>query len=250
MLNSRRLTRMNYLVFVVVCFCASSTVEAQEKTSNGIRIRDPFRDVSIEQSVDAAQKSVDESIGAASKQTSEMLTKMVDRASDSRSAAAEFVANVSKGNVANNPDDSAPTTHVLNSIENDTSELVSTSNAQFVDPNMIFSPAASPVSNQQMVQNVFASESYGSTAAPFAFSSAEQKSNYYGQDGCTCDKWNGFCTCGHCGNDLGLDIFRRGRLHQKKGTACSDGSCGTSDCNGVFSDGFFGKTRPSFGMKK
>jgi hypothetical protein len=69
----------------------------------------------------------------------------------------------------------------------------------------------------------------------FVFSSAAQKRNYLGgtfdslpNPECACDEWNGFCNCGQCGNDLGLDIFHRaGRCAHGSRNCNGCSTCGT-----------------------
>ncbi len=99
------------------------------------------------------------------------------------------------------------------------------------------------------------------TPAPrpkFMFSSAAQKQNYWGSEmdaihggQCGCDEWLGFCGCGKCGNDLGLDIFRRGKCPVEKDGVQGSCSCGNCCESGSCSHGvgrkWFGFTRSSFG---
>lgn len=70
------------------------------------------------------------------------------------------------------------------------------------------------------------------SAGLFTFSSARNKRKPFGTSDfdaipspqCACDEWCNFCDCGKCGNDLGLDIFRRKPCHHK-------GNCeGCNDC--------------------
>jgi hypothetical protein len=70
------------------------------------------------------------------------------------------------------------------------------------------------------------------SAGLFTFSSARNKRKPFGTSDfdaipnpqCACDEWCNFCDCGKCGNDLGLDIYRRKPCHHK-------GSCeGCNDC--------------------
>ncbi len=70
------------------------------------------------------------------------------------------------------------------------------------------------------------------SAGMFTFSSARNKRKPFGTSDfdaipnaqCACDEWCNFCDCGKCGNDLGLDIYRRKPFHHK-------GNCeGCNDC--------------------
>lgn len=102
-----------------------------------------------------------------------------------------------------------------------------------------------------MIDDAYMMEGAPIQSPPFMFFSASAKRNFWGTSdfdavaggGCGCDEWKNFCNCGQCGNDLGLDIFRRK-------PACRTSNCGCNECaSGLPRRSWKGLTQPSLGPR-
>jgi hypothetical protein len=108
--------------------------------------------------------------------------------------------------------------------------LNSVGSMQGVIPGMPYEIDADPTANYPKFGVTTGHLPVGS-AGLFTFSSARNKRKPFGTSDfdaipnpqCACDEWCNFCDCGKCGNDLGLDIYRRKPCHHKSGCeGCND----------------------------
>jgi hypothetical protein len=267
MLVNPRILAGAALLMTLSGLCATDTVRGQNNASDstGRRIRDPFAELKQDNNTSrivVAAESRDRLSPASSNNPAMTQLNSHSRFSNASSSEQQEMSATGlfgQGSVMDNSDMEIATPRSRSVLA--TGYATSTGPDPISEQGQIIYQGEMPVH-----ETTVGSYHSGHTQTPFMFSSASAKRNFFGTSDfaaipngdCACDEWLGFCGCGQCGNDLGLDIFRRRPCHSGlgkcHGNCGQSSSCGSADCGCGTTSGtkrtWGGWLQPSFGANK